>query len=57
VPGPDVRVGFACRVRATSRGGSIDGQLRGSTLYSRAALALYDWFTPMDVRRCRVLKE
>jgi hypothetical protein len=57
VPGPDVRVGFACRVRATSRGGTIDGQLRGGTTYSRAALALYDWFTPRDVRRCRIFKE
>jgi hypothetical protein len=57
VPGPDVRVGFACRVKATSRGGTIDGQLRGGTTYSRAALALYDWFTPRDVRRCRIFKE
>jgi hypothetical protein len=57
VPGPDVRVGFACRVRATATAGSIDGQLRGGTVYSRAALALYDWFTPRDIRRCRIFKE
>jgi hypothetical protein len=57
VPGPDVRVGFECRVRATAAAGSIDGQLRGGTVYSRAALALYDWFTPRDVRRCRIFKE
>jgi hypothetical protein len=54
---PDVSVGFACHVSASKQGATMSGRLRGSTVYSRMALAIYDWFKPQDVRACRVLKE
>jgi hypothetical protein len=57
VPGPDVSLGFSCRVNASTRGATLSGRLHGSTVYSRMALALYDWVKPQDVRACRVLKE
>jgi hypothetical protein len=54
---PDVNLSFACRVVASRQGAQLSGQLRGSGLYSRMALTLYDWFKREDVRACRVLKE
>jgi hypothetical protein len=52
---PDVTVDFDCRLRATSRGADLSGQLHGHALFSRAAVALYDWFSPGHVRGCQVL--
>jgi hypothetical protein len=57
VPGPDVTLGFQCHVRASAHGATLSGRLHGGTLYSRVALALYDWSRPQDVRACRVFKE
>jgi len=57
VPGPDVKLGFRCHVRATASGATLSGRLHGSTAYSRLALTVYDWLEPQDVRQCRVFKE
>jgi hypothetical protein len=51
---PDVTVGFQCHLVANNRGAALSGRLRGSGLYSRAAVALYDWFTPGDLRGCQL---
>ena len=54
---PDISLGFSCHVNASARGAKLSGRLHGSTVYSRMAIALYDWIKPQDVRACRVLKE
>jgi hypothetical protein len=51
---PDIDLGFRCRVRGSSRGGTISGELRGGGAYSRLMIAL---FGPDGVRECRVLKQ
>jgi hypothetical protein len=51
---PDVNVDFQCHLVATSRGASLGGRLRGDGLYARAAVAIYDWLTPGDLRRCQI---
>jgi hypothetical protein len=53
---PDVSVNFACHVVASHQGAQLSGQLRGSGLYSRMAVTVYDWFKSQDVRACRVMK-
>jgi hypothetical protein len=51
---PDVTVDFQCHLVATSRGVTLGGRLRGDGAYARAALTIYDWFTPGDLRRCQI---
>jgi hypothetical protein len=51
---PDVTVDFQCHLVATNRGATLGGRLRGDGAYGRAALAIYDWFTPGDLRRCQI---
>ena len=52
----NVSVGFACHVSASRKGATLSGRLRGSGVYSRMALALYDWFKPQDVRECQAFR-
>jgi hypothetical protein len=54
---PDVTVDFDCHLVATSTGASLSGQLRGAALYSRAALAVYDWTRAESVRRCQIFPQ
>jgi hypothetical protein len=54
---PDVSLSFECRVHASTAGGALSGRLRGSGVYSRMALAVYDWFTPRNIRACQLFKE
>ena len=51
---PDVTGDFQCHLVATNRGASLGGRLRGDGAYARAAVAIYDWFTPGDLRRCQI---
>ncbi|HEY5089396.1 MAG TPA: hypothetical protein VIK30_05470 [Polyangia bacterium] len=51
---PDVTVDFQCHLVATNRRATLGGRLRGDGVYSRAAVAIYDWFTPGDLRRCQI---
>jgi hypothetical protein len=51
---PDVNVDFQCHLVATSRGATLGGRLRGDGLYARAAVAIYDWLTPGDLRQCQI---
>jgi hypothetical protein len=51
---PDVTLGFRCHLLATSRGATLSGRLAGSGVYSRVALALYDWTRPQDIRACQL---
>lgn len=53
---PDVSVDFRCHLLATSRGAKWTGRLRGDGAYARTALALADWFTDSDLRRCQLTK-
>jgi len=53
---PDVTVDFRCHLHATSRGASWSGQLRGDSAYARAAVAVADWFSDNDLRRCQFTK-
>jgi hypothetical protein len=52
---PSVATQFECHVVASAHGAHLSGQLRGSGAYSRTAVALYDWFTPGQLRHCQVL--
>jgi hypothetical protein len=51
---PDVTVDFQCHLVATNRGATLSGHLRGDGAYARAAVTIYDWFTPGDLRRCQI---
>ncbi len=51
---PDVTVDFQCHLIATNRSATLGGRLRGDGAYGRAAVAIYDWFTPGDLRRCQI---
>jgi len=51
---PDVNLDFQCHLVATNRGATLGGRLRGDGLYARAAVAIYDWLTPGDLRRCQI---
>ncbi len=51
---PDVTVDFQCHLVATNRSATLGGRLRGDGAYGRAAVAIYDWFTPGDLRRCQI---
>jgi len=50
----DVSIEFQCHAVANNKHGSLTGRLRGDGLYSRAAIAIYDWFTPGNLRGCQI---
>jgi hypothetical protein len=51
---PDVTVDFRCRLHATNRGASWSGRLRGDGAWARAAVTVFDWLRPEDLRRCQL---
>jgi hypothetical protein len=51
---PDVTIDFQCHLLATKRGATMNGRVRGDSLYAKAAVHLYDWFTPGDLRGCQL---
>lgn len=51
---PDVTVDFRCRLHATNRGARWSGRLRGDGAWARAAVTVFDWFRPEDLRRCQL---
>jgi len=51
---PDVTVDFRCRLQATNRGARWSGRLRGDGAWARAAVTVFDWFRPEDLRRCQL---
>ena len=53
---PDVTVDFRCHLLATNRGANWSGQLRGDGAYARAAVAVADWFSDNDLRKCQLTK-
>ncbi|HXU63898.1 MAG TPA: hypothetical protein VN962_19505, partial [Polyangia bacterium] len=53
---PDVTVDFRCRLQASNRGASWSGRLRGDGAWARAAVTVFDWFRPEDLRRCQLTK-
>ncbi len=53
---PDVTVDFRCHLLATRHGATWSGRMRGAGAYSRAALAIGDWFSDNDLRRCQLTK-
>jgi hypothetical protein len=53
---PDVTVDFQCHLHATNRGATWTGRLRGDSTYARAAVAIADWFTDSDLRKCQLTK-
>ena len=52
---PDVTVDLECHLFATSRGATLSGHLHGDAAFSRAAIAVYDWLKPEDIRACQLL--
>jgi hypothetical protein len=53
---PDVTVDFQCHLLATNHGASWSGHLRGDGAYARAAVAVADWFSDNDLRKCQLTK-
>ena len=53
---PDVTVDFQCHLLATNHGASWSGHLRGDSAYARAAVAVADWFSDNDLRKCQLTK-
>ncbi|HVV51359.1 MAG TPA: hypothetical protein VHO06_16940, partial [Polyangia bacterium] len=53
---PDVTVDFQCHLLATNRGATWSGRLRGDSVYARAAVAVADWFSDNDLRKCQLTK-
>jgi hypothetical protein len=53
---PDVTVDFQCHLLATNRGAKWSGHLRGDGAYARAAVAVADWFSDNDLRKCQLTK-
>jgi hypothetical protein len=51
---PDVTVDFRCRLQATNHGATWSGRLRGDGAWARAAVTVFDWFRPEDLRRCQL---
>jgi autotransporter translocation and assembly factor TamB len=51
-PLPEVSIGFRCRASGRAAAPRITGELRGAGLYSRAVLALADWFSSRRLRQC-----
>lgn len=52
VPGPDVTLGARCLVEGPLSAPRVTGKVEGKGIYSKAALALADWFTPRNLRAC-----
>lgn len=52
---PDLTFDLECHLLATSRGATLSGRLRGDAPLSRAALAVYDWLKPEDIRARQLL--
>ena len=53
---PDVTVDFQCHLVATNHGASWSGHLRGDGAYARAAVAVADWLSDNDLRKCQLTK-
>ena len=53
---PDVTVDFQCHLLATNRAATWSGHLRGDGTYARAAVAVADWFSDNDLRKCQFTK-
>jgi hypothetical protein len=51
---PDVNVDLRCHLRASNRGVTWSGRLRGKGAYARAAVTIFDWFKPEDLRGCQL---
>jgi hypothetical protein len=51
---PSVTIGAHCVVEGPLRAPRIKGVLAGEGLYSRAALAVADWFSPRNLRACDI---
>ena len=49
---PDVTVDPNCLVEGSLGSPRLSGEVKGSGLYSRAALTVADWFTSRDLRTC-----
>jgi hypothetical protein len=49
---PDVTIGVRCLVEGPLTAPRIVGQVKGDGLYSRAALAVADWFSARKLRAC-----
>jgi hypothetical protein len=53
---PDVTIDFQCHLLATNHGATWTGRLRGDSTYARAAVAVADWFSDSDLRKCQLTK-
>jgi hypothetical protein len=51
---PDVTVDLRCHLLASNRGATWSGRLHGAGAYGRAAVTLYDWLRPEDLRGCQL---
>jgi autotransporter translocation and assembly factor TamB len=51
---PEVTLGASCLVEGPLRAPRINGVVKGTGLYSRAALTVADWFTPRHLRECDI---
>jgi hypothetical protein len=49
---PDVTLAISCDVAGPARAPRMSGELSAPGLYSRSLLALADWFSDRDLRRC-----
>jgi len=49
---PDVTIDVGCLVEGPLTAPVITGRVKGHNLYSRAALAIGDWFTERNLRGC-----
>ena len=53
---PDVTIDFQCHLVASNQGATWTGRLRGASAYARAAVAVADWFSDSDLRKCQLTK-
>ncbi len=53
---PDVTIDFHCHLVASNHGATWTGRLHGATTYARAAVAVADWFSDSDLRKCQLTK-
>jgi len=49
---PDVTLGANCLIEGPLASPHLSGSVKGSGVYSRAALTVADWFTSRDLRTC-----
>ena len=49
---PDVTIDPDCLVEGQLSSPRISGRVKGNGVYSRAVLAIADWFTSRDLRGC-----